>query len=173
MKELVLPQGDGGERGGDGSGLNVVDGGEEFLTAEPAELTSRGVVGEQLEGDGGVVGGGNLTGFLFGRLDEASFHAAAFHAVGIVYVDAHHRATGLQPGVLVGDDGLAEGKDNEKDGEDAGGKDEQLAQVALTAIFVLQLLQHVHIAEVDFAVAAQLQEVDGNGDGNGCETNQE
>ena len=73
----------------------------------------------------------------------------------------------------MGDDGLAEGKDNEKDGEDACGKDEQLAQVALTAIFVLQLLQHVHIAEVDFAVAAQLQEVNGNGDGNGCETNQE
>ena len=94
-QELLLTDGDLGEGGGDGTGLHFADGTDKVLAAEPAELAARGVVGEQLDGDGGVVGIGYLEGFLLGRFDEAPFHAAAFHTVGVVDIHTHCRAAFL------------------------------------------------------------------------------
>lgn len=136
-----------------------------LFTAEPAELAAVHVVGKELEVGAGVVGSGNLTGFLLGGFDKAAFHATSFHAVGVVEVDADDGGTAFQGGLFGGDDGLAEGEDKADDGKDAGGKDEEFAQIVLPTVLGLEFVEHVHIAEKDFAVAAQLQQMDYDGDG--------
>ena len=60
---------------------------------------------------------------------------------------------------------MAEGEDKADDGQDAGGKDEEFAQVVLPTVLGLEFVEHVHVAEIDFAIAAQLQQMDYDGDG--------
>ena len=164
-EELVLAGGCYGEGGCDGTGFDKVDGLQELFTAEPAELAAVHIVGKELEVGAGVVGGGNLTGFLLGSFDKAAFHATSFHAVGVVEVDADDGGSAFQGGLFGGNDGLAEGEDKADDGKDARGKDEEFAQIVLPTVLGLEFVEHVHVAEIDFAVAAQLQQMDNDGDG--------
>ena len=160
-EEVVLPQCHRREVLGGGAGLHSINSRQEFLTAKPMELATGKVVGEQLELVAGPVGLGNLACLLSRTFQKAALHAAALHTVRIVEIDTHDSAAGLYLRVAVADDWLAERQHEEEDGEDAGCQDEQLAQVALAAVLILQLLQHVHIAEIDLPIASQLQQVDG------------
>ena len=131
--------------------------------AHPAELDARRVVGQKLELGAGAVGGGYLAGFLTCCLYQTAVHAAALHAVGVVYIYAYRRAAACHLSVLVGDDWLAESQNQEDNGQDACRQYQQLPEIPLATVLALQFLQHFHIAEIHFAVAAQLKQVDGYG----------
>ena len=121
------------------------------------------VGGEQLVAVAHAVGGDQLASFAHRFVDEAALLRGALHAEAVVYEDAHHCVAAACGAVAVGDYGACKGQHKEYDGEDASGKEQPAVQVAATAAFGVQFLQSCHVAEVDRAVAVEVEQVHGDG----------
>ena len=108
------------------------------------------------------MGGDYLAGFAHGFVDEAAFCCGTFHAVGVVDVDADYRGAAADGAVAVGDDGSCKGKHKEGHGEDAEDEEQPAAQFAAATALGMQLGEAVDIAEIDGAVAVEVEEMYGD-----------
>ena len=172
VEEPLLPLHDTAQHNAVGRRPYLVDSGEEVVAVEPVELVAVHVVGEQLEAVGGAVGRGNLGGLALGTFEQLAVGGMLQHAERVVDVDAHRRGAGMQRLTLALVGGVGEGQHQEDDGGDTRRHQQPTTQPRLLPRGLLQHLQLIHIAEIDLAVAPQVEEVHHDGHRHSQEANQ-